>query len=77
MSMPCEYKGYSITPYEDSTGSGYWRTTLRRLDGEPISNPVTNERQKEMTAPHGRYSVDDAIAFAKEVIDSMLRQGGG
>ena len=58
-----EYKRHLIEVFEDQPGR--WFAYFRRLDGQNITGAESNS----LRTPSARYSKEDAIGFAKEVID--------
>jgi len=58
-----EYKSHLIEAFEDQPGR--WFAYFRRLDGQNITGAESNS----LRTPSARYSKEDAIGFAKEVID--------
>jgi hypothetical protein len=71
--MNVRYKDYLIETLETSPSG--WRARVRRVDGQKIKI-LTDADGKEVesitTSGRGSFSVDDAVALAKEMID-----GGG
>jgi hypothetical protein len=69
--MRVEYKGYSIEAFERRPRN--WFAKGRRLDGQKIKNPITKTEADCLETPSVKYSADDAIDFAKEIIDGLSR----
>jgi hypothetical protein len=67
-----QYKGYTIRAFEQRPGS--WLAEIRKQDGSVIVRKGQRPREI-LTTPSTRYSAADAIAFAKEAIDSPALQG--
>jgi len=70
--MNVHYKDYLIEPLE--TSPSRWRARVRRIDGRKIKNFIKNNEAESITMDAGMeyFSVDAAVASAKEIID-----GGG
>jgi hypothetical protein len=69
--MSVDYKGYRIEPLE--TSPGRWRARIRRVDGRKIKILIpAKEVESILTSGMESFSVDHAVALAKEMID-----GGG
>ena len=67
-----QYQGYIIRAFEQRLGS--WLAEIRKQDGSVIVRKGQRPREF-VTTPSTRYSAADAIAFAKEAIDSSVMQG--
>jgi hypothetical protein len=67
-----DYKAYSVEIFESSPGR--YRARVHRLDGHKIKILTDNSREVASITTSGiaAFSVDDALALAKEMID-----GGG
>jgi hypothetical protein len=65
-------KGYIIRAFEQRPGS--WLAEIRKEDGSVIM-PKGQRPRKILTRPATHYSAADAIAFAREAIDSPAMQG--
>ena len=71
MTQMTNYKAYSIEPME--TSPSRWHARIRRLDGRKIKILVDGREEPFIeTVGMEHFSVDAAIASAKEMID-----GGG
>ena len=70
--MTEQYKDYIIRALEQRPGR--WLAEIRKQDGSVIVR--RGQRPREiLTVPTTRCSAADAIAFAKEAIDSPAMQG--
>jgi hypothetical protein len=67
-----QYKGYTIRAFEQRPGS--WLAEIRKQDGSIILRKGQRPREI-LTTPATRYSAAEAIAFAKEAIDSPAMHG--
>jgi hypothetical protein len=69
--MNVRYKDYLIETLE--TSPGRWRARVRRVDGRRIKILIPEKEVESIpTGGMESFSVDDAVALAKEMID-----GGG
>jgi hypothetical protein len=66
-----QYQGYIIRAFEQRPGN--WLAEIRKQDGSIIVRKGQRPRGI-ITTPATRYSAADAIAFAKEAIDSSAMQ---
>jgi hypothetical protein len=66
-----QYQGHIIRAFEQRPGS--WLAEIRKQDGSVIVRKGQRPREL-LSTPATRYSAADAIAFAKEAIDSSAMQ---
>jgi hypothetical protein len=71
MEQTEKYDGYTIRAFEQRPGS--WLAEIRKQDGSVIVRKGQRPREI-LTTPSTRCSAADAIAFAKEVINSSAMQ---
>ena len=67
MTNAVPYKDYLIEPVE--TSSTRWRAPVRRLGGQKIKTFEGGEFAFIPTGGIETFSIDDAVAVAKEMID--------